>query len=231
MSAPALELRGVRMRLGEREVLRGVHLAVGVREHVLLVGASGSGKTTILRLAAGLIAPDAGEVLLGGTLVSSPGRVLVPPERRGIGYLFQGGALWPHLSVEGTLHFVLRAARVPKAQWEARVAELLELLDLQGFERRKPMSLSGGEAQRLALARALAPRPALLLLDEPLGPLDQELRGALLARLGDLQRRLGFAALHVTHDPREAAAIADQSLKLEAGQIARVLLPQEEAAS
>jgi ABC-type sulfate/molybdate transport systems ATPase subunit len=132
--------------------------------------------------------------------------------------------------VRGTLQFVLRAARVPRAEWPARVRELLELVDLPGFGDRKPVSLSGGEAQRLALARALAARPRLLLLDEPLGPLDQELRGALLARLGELHRRLGFAAVHVTHDPREAAGLADRVLRLDGGSLAPAPLHPEQAA-
>jgi iron(III) transport system ATP-binding protein len=194
---------------------------------VLLIGRSGSGKSTLLRTAAGLLAPSAGEVHLGGRLASRAGRVLLPPERRGIGYLFQGGALWPHLDVTATLQFVLRAGGVPRAERAARIAELLALVGLEGFEHRRPESLSGGEAQRLGLARALAARPPLVLLDEPLGPLDAELRRALLERLQALQERLGFAALHVTHDPRESSDLAHRVLELHDGRLreARSMAP------
>jgi len=218
MSA-AMEMQGVRVELGGAVVLAGAALRLEQGEHVLLVGPSGSGKSTLLRVAAGLMRPAAGRVWLHGALATDGTRLLMPPERRGIGYLFQGGALWPHLSAHGNLEFVLRAAHVPRRERRGRADEMLEWVGLEGFGGRPTGTLSGGEAQRLALARALVARPPLVLLDEPLGPLDRALRSALLERLELLQRRLGFTALHVTHDPDEAASIASRMLALEAGSV------------
>ena len=218
-AAPVLRVEGLALSLGGRPVLRDVHLQLEAGEHVLLVGASGSGKSSLLQAVAGLLQPSAGRIFLDGQLATDGPRVLVRPERRGIGYLFQGGALWPHLSVAGTLDFVLRAAKRPRDERRRRVDELLEWVELTGLEKRRPGTLSGGEAQRLALARALAAGPRLLLLDEPLGPLDGHLRGALLARLADLQQRLRFAALHVTHDPAESAGVATRTLTLDQGRL------------
>jgi ABC-type sulfate/molybdate transport systems ATPase subunit len=141
----------------------------------------------------------------------------VPPERRKVGMLFQGGALWPHMSARETLAFVLRARGVPREQRAARSAELFALTELSGLEERKPGALSGGEAQRLALARALAMEPEILLLDEPLGPLDAELRGSLITRLAELQQRLHLTTVHVTHDPREVERLATRTLTMKAG--------------
>ena len=214
MSA-ALTVRGLVVEApGEKGVrlLGPVHLTLERGEHVLLVGPSGCGKSTLLRAIAGLVEPSAGTIELEGEPASSPGRVLLPPERRGIGFLFQGGALWPHMSAAKQLDFVLaRRGRRHTA------AELLELVDLAGCGDRMPATLSGGEAQRLALARALAADPRLVLLDEPLGPLDAELRGALIERLHALHESLGWTALHVTHDPREAEHIASRTLRMRDG--------------
>jgi ABC-type Fe3+/spermidine/putrescine transport system ATPase subunit len=219
VSPPAVSVRGLSVRLGERDVLADLSLEVEPGAHLLLVGRSGSGKTTLLRAIAGLARPSAGRVELFGAPVSEGARSLVPPERRGIGFLFQGGALWPHLSVERTLDFTLKLAGVERAERKRRTGELLGWMELEGSERRLPGTLSGGEAQRLALARALAVRPRLLLLDEPLGPLDAELRGSLLARLADVQRRFELTAIHVTHDPREAQALATRVLRMDQGRL------------
>lgn len=194
-------------------------LEVEEREHLLVAGRSGSGKTTLLRAIAGLARLASGQVELYGELASDGARVAVRPERRRIGFLFQGGALWPHMSVRRTLEFVLAHRGVERARRGARVGELLEWVELAGYGARMPATLSGGEAQRLALARALANEPRLLLLDEPLGPLDEELRGALLAKLGELQRHLGLTVIHVTHAPHEARAIATREVRMEAGRI------------
>ncbi len=192
-------------------------LSLASGEHVLVVGPSGCGKTSLLRLIAGLEHPREGTLELFGECVSDGPRLLLPPEQRPLGMLFQEGALWPHMSAARTLDFVLRRRtaldRKARAQ---RAAELLELVELTGFEERLPGTLSGGEAQRLSLARALAADPRLLLLDEPLGPLDSALRQSLLERLGALGEQLGLTTLHVTHDPGEAAGLASRILAMDA---------------
>lgn len=224
--APAVELIGLRVALDGREVLGPVDLRLETGSHLLLVGRSGSGKTTLLRAVAGLVTPTAGEVRLFGQPASSAGRLLVAPAARGIGYLFQGGALWPHMTVRRTLDFVLSlSARASgralpdRARRAQRSAELLALVELEGFERRRPATLSGGEAQRLALARALACEPRILLLDEPLGPLDAELRVELTERLARLSQELGLTTIHVTHDPHEARASATRLVRLVDGSL------------
>ncbi|MAF66685.1 MAG: hypothetical protein CMJ84_13625 [Planctomycetes bacterium] len=215
----AIELEGLTVRAGGRDLLGSVDISIDSGQHVLIVGPSGSGKTTLLRAICGLARPWAGSVRLFGALASDGSRLLVPPAARGVGMLFQGGALWPHMSVRRTLAFVLAYSGTPRAERGRRTDELLELVHLEGLEDRLPGTLSGGEAQRLALARALAPNPRLLLLDEPLGPLDADLRASLLARLSEVQRSLGLTMLHVTHDPGEAAALADRTLEMAAGRL------------
>lgn len=217
MSVPAVRVFALEVRAGGRTILGPIDLEVAPGEHVLLVGRSGSGKTTLLRAIAGLAKPTAGRVELFGELVQSGPRAIVPPARRGIGFLFQGGALWPHMSVRKTLDFVLAHRGVPRAERPERIRALLETVELVGFDDRKPGTLSGGEAQRLALARALAGEPRLLLLDEPLGPLDAELRASMLAALDAIQRRLDLTVLHVTHDPGEASETSTRILRLEGG--------------
>lgn len=216
----AVETRGLTVRVaGGATLLDAVHLGVAPGEHVLLVGPSGAGKSTLLRAIAGLVAPSEGTVHLGGAVASEPGKVVTPPAERGVGFLFQGAALWPHLSVAGTLDFVLkrRGRTSSRAERKQRIGELLAAVDLEGYGSRRAPSLSGGEAQRLSLARALAVDPRVLLLDEPLGPLDAPRREALLDLFHRLTRDRGLATIHVTHDPAEAARIADRTLHLEPG--------------
>lgn len=215
----ALSLSGVTVRAAARTLLDSLSLEVAEGEHLLVVGPSGSGKTTLLRTIAGLAVPDSGSVSLFGAPASTGSRMLVPAERRRIGFLFQNGALWPHMSAAKQVEFVLEHAGVAAGERSRRASELLDWVELSGFEQRLPATLSGGEAQRVALARALAVAPKLLLLDEPLGPLDFELRSALLAKLGELQQRLGLTVVHVTHAPEEARAIATRTLRLRAGRI------------
>jgi ABC-type sulfate/molybdate transport systems ATPase subunit len=215
----AVALEQVEVDIGAQRLIGPLDLRVDDGEHVLVAGPSGSGKTTLLRAIAGLAKPSSGRVSLFGALASDAGELVVAPERRRIGFLFQGGALWPHMSARKQLEFVLRCARIPRDRRAARVGELLEWVELPGFEARLPATLSGGEAQRLALARALAVDPKLLLLDEPLGPLDFELRAALLAKLGELQRRLTLTVIHVTHAPDEARSIATRIVRMRRGDI------------
>lgn len=218
MSAPgAIELTGIEVALRGTRVLGPLDLVVERGAYVLVVGRSGSGKTTLLRAVAGLVRPTRGQVVLDGALASEGAGLRLRPEDRRIGFLFQGGGLWPHLSVARTIDFVLTCRKVPRSERTRRTSELLEWVELRGFEARLPGTLSGGEAQRLALARALAVDPRVLLLDEPLGPLDAELRSALIEKLAALRDRRDLATLHVTHDPAEVAHLATRTVHLEAG--------------
>lgn len=219
MSAPAIALDEVEVKVGRKTLLGPISLTVAPGEHVLIVGPSGCGKTTLLRAVAGLAQPCHGRVALFGELAHEGRKVVVSPARRNVGMLFQNGALWPHMSVRKTLNFVMKQAKVPAAERKQRSARLLELVELTGKEKRKPGTLSGGEAQRLAIARALAGQPRILLLDEPLGPLDAELRSDLLDRLAAVQAELELTVLHVTHDPAEAERVAGRTLRLEAGHL------------
>ena len=211
----AARVSGLTVHAGKSRLLGPVDLELVEGEHLLLVGPSGCGKTTLLRALAGLATPSAGTVELGGRPASAPGKLLLPPEQRGVGMLFQGGALWPHMSVTKTLAFVLRHAGVSDVK--GRIAELVARVRLEGLEKRTPATLSGGEKQRLALARALAGNPRLVLLDEPLGPLDAELRTDLLATLRRLHQEEGWTMVHVTHDPAEASQHATRTLRMEGG--------------
>lgn len=219
-SNAVLVVRGLTVVLGERPVLDGVDLDVAAGERLVLVGRSGCGKSTLLRALAGFQGLDGGSIELDGEVLARDGRQIVAPEKRSIGSLFQGGGLWPHMSVRGTLEFALGACGVPRRERRTRAAELLARVRLVGLDERLPATLSGGEAQRLSLARALVRRPRLLLLDEPLGPLDAELRGELLAELDALQAEFGFAAVHVTHDPIEARGSHTRTVRLNAGRLA-----------
>ncbi len=216
---PQLAIQELSVQIDGRSILKGLDLQLDNSEHALLIGRSGSGKSTLLRAIAGLETPQSGKIVIDGRPVSENGRSLVAPSKRGIGYLFQGAALWPTRCVAGQIDFALGSAGVPRGQRKQQIADLLSEVELPGFEKRRVGTLSGGEAQRVALARALAVRPKLLLLDEPLGPLDADLRGALLDRLDFLRREHGIAVLHVTHDPAEAARVADRVLRLTEGRL------------
>lgn len=216
--APAVECKGLAIRAGRTEILTEISLRIEPEEHVLLVGPSGAGKSTLLRAIAGLAIPSKGEIHLFGELASRPGELVLAPDKRGVGFLFQGGALWPHMSVAGTLDFVLKHREKDRSARKHRIQELLEIVDLAGYEKRRTPTLSGGEAQRLGLARALASEPKILALDEPLGPLDAPRREALLDQLHALSTRFGLTTIHVTHDPGEAARVATRTITMtEAG--------------
>jgi len=215
-----LEVRGLTKRFGEVTAVADFSLAVADGETVALLGPSGCGKTTVLRIIAGLEQPDAGQVLLAGRDATD-----WPPERRGVGLVFQSYALFPHLSVEANVAYGLRFRR--GVDRVARVEELLSLVGLSGYERRKPHQLSAGQQQRVALARALAPEPGILLLDEPLSALDAALRKELRAELRALLGKLGMTALYVTHDQEEALALADRVAVMREGRLDQVAPPAE----
>jgi ABC-type Fe3+/spermidine/putrescine transport system ATPase subunit len=213
-----LEVRGLFKRFGDVVAAHDVSFPVAPGEILGILGPSGCGKTTVLRLIAGLELPDRGSVFIHGKEATT-----LPPEARGVGLVFQNFALFPHLSVRGNVAYGLRFKRdVPKT----RVAELLELVGLAGYERRRPDQLSEGQKQRVALARALAPEPRVLLLDEPLSALDAALRKELRGELRRILKRLGTTAVYVTHDQEEALALADRVAVMREGRIEQIDTPE-----
>ena len=214
--AAALELRDLWVRYPDgTQPVRGVDLALAPGEIVALVGASGSGKSTVLRGIAGLEQVHRGAVLLGGHDVTA-----VPVHRRGVGMVFQDGQLFPHRSVARNIAYGLEAAHLPRNERQARVARMLELVDLVEHADRPVQRLSGGQAQRVALARSLAPAPRVLLLDEPLSALDADLRGRLARQVRSILQNTGTTAVHVTHDAAEAQTLADRTVRLAEGRLA-----------
>ncbi|AVS71461.1 Fe3+/spermidine/putrescine ABC transporter ATP-binding protein [Paracidovorax avenae] len=222
----ALELERARVDIvrcaktyaGGARGLQPTDLTVEPGEVLALLGPSGCGKTTLLRLIAGLEAPDAGSrIAFGGTDVTQ-----LPIEQRGVGMVFQHYALFPQMTVEGNIGYGLKIRGTPEAERRRVVGELIDLVRLNGLEKRRPAELSGGQRQRVALARAVAVRPRVLLLDEPLTALDAKLKESLRDELAELLRRLHITAIHVTHDQQEALAIADRLAVMQAGRIVQV---------
>jgi ABC-type Fe3+/spermidine/putrescine transport system ATPase subunit len=202
--------------------LNDIDLAVRGGEFFSLLGPSGSGKTTCLRLIAGFEQPDSGVISLDGTSM-----VGVPAYRRDINTVFQNYALFPHMTVAENVAYPLKMRRVPKAQIAPRIAEALDLVSMAGFEERLPQQLSGGQRQRVALARALIGRPRVLLLDEPLGALDLQLRQQMQTVLKQLQREVGITFVYVTHDQGEALSMSDRLAVMSAGRIEQVGTPRD----
>jgi iron(III) transport system ATP-binding protein len=220
--APALaSVADLTKRFGRATALDALTLDVRQGEVLVVIGPSGCGKTTLLRCIAGLERPDGGEVRIGGDVASGPG-AFVPPERRGIGMVFQSLALWPHLRVADQIRFVLAGRGLSRDEVERRAQEGLASVGLAERARAHPHELSGGERQRVALVRALATEPRLLLLDEPLSDLDPALREELRDETAARIRRLGVAAIWVTHDHDEGLAIADRVAVLRAGRLEQI---------
>ncbi len=197
-----------------KPLLRGINFNVSPGETLCLLGASGSGKSTILRIIAGIERPDLGEIVWNGEVVNE-----LPVHKRNFNLMFQDYALFPHLSVGENVAFGLRMRGIPSGDREKRVKEALDQVNMSGFERRGVTDLSGGEQQRIALARALAPRPALLMLDEPLAALDHALRVELQEELRFLLKQAAIPVLYVTHDQEEAAVVGDRLALLHQGVI------------
>ena len=218
----SLRVEGLTLAFDSVPVLDGIDLEVAEGEVVVLLGPSGCGKSTLLRAIAGLERPSAGRVWWGDEDLT-----VVATHQRGMGLMFQDHALFPHRDVAGNVEFGLRVAGMPADQRAHRVRRALDLVGLPGFGDRRVDTLSGGEAQRVALARSLAAGPRLLMLDEPLGSLDRALRERLTAELGALLRRLGQAVVHVTHDHDEAFALADRIAVMGGGRLVRVGTPAE----
>jgi spermidine/putrescine transport system ATP-binding protein len=200
----------------------GIDLTVASGEFFSLLGSSGCGKTTTLRMVAGFEQPTSGEILLDGEDMA--GR---PPHKRNVNTVFQSYALFPHLKVQDNIAFGLRRAGVDRSEVRKRVAEAVELVELTGLERRKPAQLSGGQQQRVALARALVLKPAVVLLDEPLGALDAKLRRALQIELKTLQEQIGLTFIYVTHDQEEALTMSDRLAVMNHGRIEQLGPPKE----
>src|SRR5438309_1830235 len=218
----AISLESVVKRYGGVGAVQGVSLAIGEGEFFSLLGPSGCGKTTTLRMIAGFVKPDDGRIVLKGRDVTS-----VPPNRRPVNMVFQHYALFPHMSVYDNIAFGLRVKRVPRAEHRPRIDEMLEVVELTGYERRHIRNLSGGQQQRVALARALVNRPAALLLDEPLGALDVKLRKQMQLELKRIQADLGTTFVYVTHDQDEALAMSDRIGVMNGGRIEQVGTPRE----
>ncbi len=211
----------VAFRRGAQDILSEVSLSIDTAEVVAILGPSGSGKSTLLRVVLGLVAPDRGLVRLDGGVVSADGRILRPPEERGLAVVFQDLALWPHLTVRGNLDFGLAAKHVPADDRNERISRVLQRVSLHGKQDRYPAALSGGERQRVAIARALVLEPRALLLDEPLSNLDVPLKRELLALLDAILHEQRMTSVYVTHDLREATRVADRVAVLEAGRISQ----------
>ncbi len=219
-----LHVDRVSKHFGPHQVLREVAFSIERGEILCLLGASGSGKTTLLRLIAGLDRVDAGRIVLGERIVDAPGSSMVPAEQRQLGMVFQDFALWPHLTALENVALPLRARRVRNARLQA--LKMLERVGLGTVQSRKPYELSGGQQQRVALARALAVRPRLLLCDEPLSSLDAALREDLRDLIGSVVREHGLSALYITHDQREAFALADRVGVIDGGGLLQIDTPR-----
>jgi spermidine/putrescine transport system ATP-binding protein len=219
---PAVRVTDIYHAFGLVQAVRGVSFDVAVGEFLVLLGPSGSGKTTILRIIAGFEDLTRGSVAIRGREVAE-----VPPNKRDIGVVFQHFALFPHLTVFGNVAFGLQMRRIAREEVRARVAAALQMVRLVGFDDRLPSQLSGGQQQRVALARALVTRPAVLLLDEPLGSLDPHLRGEMQAEIIRLQRERGIPAIMVTHDLQEAMMMADRIAVLHEGRLRQIGTPRE----
>ncbi len=218
----SLRIIGLAKRYGAQQAVAAASLDVAAGEFVSLLGASGSGKTTTLMMVAGFTRPDGGEVFLDGRPITA-----LPPERRGIGVVFQNYALFPHMTVARNVGFPLKMRGVAAATARARVADALGRVGLSGLEARLPAQLSGGQQQRVALARALVFEPGLLLMDEPLGALDRALRETMKGEIRRLHRALGITIVYVTHDQEEALTLSDRVVLMDAGRIVQVGRPDD----
>lgn len=210
----SIELRAINKSFGSFQASKDIHLAIQGGRLVALLGPSGSGKTTILRMIAGLEQPDSGEIRIDGKVVND-----VPGSERGIGFVFQSYALFRYMTVYENIAFGLRVKKTPKREMDRRVRELLSLIGCEGLERRYPGQLSGGQRQRVAFARALAPNPKILLLDEPFAAIDARIRLELRSWLREMITRLGITSIFVTHDQNEAIEVADDIIVTNEGRI------------
>ena len=217
-----ISLRGITKEYNGEQVLKSVNLDIHDKEFITLLGPSGCGKTTTLRIIGGFVTPDEGDVVFNGKRVND-----VPPYKRPVNTVFQKYALFPHLNVYENIAFGPRLTKASESEISRRVKEMLELVNLRGFERRSVNLLSGGQQQRVAIARALINHPKVLLLDEPLGALDLKLRKDMQVELKNIQQRMSITFIYVTHDQEEALSMSDTVVVMDAGIIQQIGTPQE----
>ena len=215
-------MKNITVAYGDNIVLKNLNLSIHDREFITLLGPSGCGKTTTLRILGGFIEPDEGEVFFEGKKING-----VPPYKRQVNTIFQRYALFPHLNVYENVAFGLRLRHLPEKEIKETVREMLELVNLKGFEKRHTSSLSGGQQQRVAIARALAVKPRVLLLDEPLGALDLKLRKDMQVELKSIQQKLGITFIYVTHDQEEALSMSDTIVVMNEGRIQQIGTPTD----
>lgn len=223
---PLLQVTEITKRYGEVVAVDGLSFCAGIGELITLLGPSGCGKTTTLRMLAGFIRPDSGEIRVDGKIFSSPAYA-EPPERRRMGMVFQDYAIWPHMNVFENVAFTLRIRKLPRAEIRRRVGEALDLVHLSGLESRYASEISGGQQQRIALARAIASDPKIMLLDEPLSNLDAKLREQMRIEIKELQNQIRITFIYVTHDQVEALAISDRIILVNNGRVEQEGTPHE----
>ena len=215
-----IKLKNISISFDEEQIIDNMNLYIRDKEFITFLGPSGCGKTTTLRIIAGFLQPDSGEVIFDGKVIND-----VPPHKRQVNTIFQRYALFPHLNVYENIAFGLRLQKKAEKEIKETVTEMLALVNLKGFERRNISSLSGGQQQRVAIARALAVKPKILLLDEPLGALDLKLRKDMQVELKNIQKRLGITFIYVTHDQEEALSMSDTIVVMNGGKIQQIGTP------
>ena len=222
MGETILELQNIAKHFGDTDVLNGISISIGKGEFITLLGPSGCGKTTTLRIIAGLETPDEGRVILNGQDVTDS-----EPNKRDVNTVFQNYALFPHMTVAANIGYSLKLKKRPKDEIKKAVDDALALVQLSGYGKRMPAELSGGQRQRVAIARAVVNRPSVLLLDEPLGALDLQLRRQMQLELKALQKQLGITFIYITHDQEEALNMSDRIAVMKDGRFEQLGTPAE----
>jgi len=222
MTDTILSLENIEKNFDGENVLKNISLDIGRGEFVTLLGSSGCGKTTTIRIVAGLLTPDSGKVVLNGKDIT-----MLAPEKRDVNTVFQNYALFPHMNVEKNIGYGLKLKKLPANEIKAEVEKALSLVQLEGFEKRNPSQLSGGQKQRVAIARAIVNKPSVLLLDEPLGALDLMLRRQMQTELKKLQKALGITFIYITHDQEEALNMSSRIVVMRNGNIEQIGTPSE----
>lgn len=217
-----IDLKDITVKLGDNVILDKLNLSINKKEFITLLGPSGCGKTTTLRCLAGFVEPNGGDIVFEGKVIND-----IPPHKRKVNTIFQRYALFSHMNVFENVAFGPEIQKMSKSEIRKTVAEMLELVNLKGFEKRQISSLSGGQQQRVAIARALANRPHVLLLDEPLGALDLKLRKDMQKELKAIQKRLGITFIYVTHDQEEALSMSDRVVVMDKGKIQQIGTPED----